>query len=287
MAGASGPTTWLARAIRAGLGHRYPFALCYHGVSSSAPSYDPHGLFVSRDRFSAHLDLIEEQGYELATVSELARRVTADRGLLGVASVTFDDALASTARDAIPLILQRGGNCSLFVPTGLMGRPHPDVEHELIMGGGELLELSAAGVEIGAHTVDHLWLPRMSYEQVLDQMRRSRATLEDLLGKPVTAMAYPYGGFDMHTMRAAEEAGFATACACSGAASWSALAVPREPIHPSITALRLRLKMAGLYGPAYALVADGGAIGHRRRARERRAREHEAAAAFEPSHRTA
>lgn len=283
----SRPTSWLARAIGAGLGRRYPFVLCYHGVSSNAPSPDPHGLFVSRDQFCAHLELIEEQSYELATVSSLARRVAADPNVLGVASVTFDDALASTARDAIPLILERGASCSLFVPTGLMGRPHPDLEQEMIMRGGELLELSAEGVEIGAHTVDHLWLPRRSHEQVLDQMRRSRATLEDLLGKPVTAMAYPFGGFDLNTMRAAEEAGFTTACACSGAASWNALAVPREPIHPSVTALRLRLKMAGLYGPAYALVADGGPIGHRRRMRERRTNEHEAAAAFEPSHRTA
>jgi peptidoglycan/xylan/chitin deacetylase (PgdA/CDA1 family) len=86
----------------------------------------------------------------------------------------------SSLPDAIPLILQRGANWTLFVPTGSMGRPHPDLPQEMIMCGEDLLELSAEGVEIGAHTVEHLWLPRMSYEQVLDQMRRSRATLEDL-----------------------------------------------------------------------------------------------------------
>jgi hypothetical protein len=67
-------------------------------------------------------------------------------------------------------------------------------------------------------------------------------------------MAYPFGALDERTVRAAGEAGYEIACACSGPGPWRALTIPREPVYATATPLRLQLKMAGLYGPAHALV---------------------------------
>jgi peptidoglycan/xylan/chitin deacetylase (PgdA/CDA1 family) len=122
-------------------------------------------------------------------------------------------------------------------------------------------------VEIGTHSIDHVPLSAMPYAEALDQMRRSREALEDLLGKPVRTMAYPFGAIDEQTMRAAEEAGYEAACACSGPGPWRALSIPREPVYATATPLRLRLKMAGLYGPAHALVGGNGPLHRRRSAR--------------------
>jgi peptidoglycan/xylan/chitin deacetylase (PgdA/CDA1 family) len=253
------PLRWVAHAAGTGLGRRYPFVLCYHGVGSVANGADPSGIFVSRDLFQSHLEVIAERDYELVSVGELWARMKHDANadpVTGVGSISFDDGLVKTVRDALPLLLERGMRCSMFIPTGLMGRPHPDINGELIVSAEEVRELADAGIEIGAHSVDHVPLSRLSYNDALDQMRRSRATLEDLLGKPVTAMAYPFGALNARTTRAAQEAGYEVACACSGPGAWLPLSLPREPIYATATPLRLRLKMAGLYGPAHALVGD-------------------------------
>jgi peptidoglycan/xylan/chitin deacetylase (PgdA/CDA1 family) len=121
-----------------------------------------------------------------------------------------------------------------------------------IMSAAEVVELAESGMEVGTHTVDHVSLPGVTYAEALDQLRRSRANLEDLLGRPVTAMAYPFGAFDEQAIRAAEEAGYEIACGCTGPAPWRPMSIPREPIFPTITKLRLRLKMAGLFGPVHA-----------------------------------
>ena len=121
------------------------------------------------------------------------------------------------------------------------------------MTAPEVAELARAGVEIGAHSVDHPDLEQLRYEEVVDQLRRSREVLEDLIGAPVRSMAYPYGRAGAQTTRAAAEAGYELACLCSGAGPWRALGIPREPVHPSIDDLRLRVKMAGLYGPVHTL----------------------------------
>jgi peptidoglycan/xylan/chitin deacetylase (PgdA/CDA1 family) len=263
----SAPLRWVSHAVGAGLGRRYPFVLCYHGVGEVAAADDPSGIFLSGELFARHLDVIADAGYELLTVSDLWRAVDSGPGALARGAISFDDGLVKTMRGAVAMLLDRGVPCSVYVPTGLMGRPHPDVNGELIASPEEIRELAQAGVEIGAHSVDHVALTGLGHDAALEQLRRSRATLEDLLGSPVKAMAYPFGAVDEQTMEVAEEAGYEVACAVSGAGPWRAMCLPREPVHASATPLRLRLKMAGLYGPVYAFVGDHGPLrgGRRRR----------------------
>jgi peptidoglycan/xylan/chitin deacetylase (PgdA/CDA1 family) len=122
------------------------------------------------------------------------------------------------------------------------------------MTPAEVVELEAAGFEIGAHSVDHRQLPQLDDADLHDQLRRSRAVLEDLLGHAVTTMAYPFGAYDARVVEAAREAGYELAWGCSGTGPWDdPLRLPREPVFPSLTPLRLRLKTAGLYGPVHRL----------------------------------
>ncbi len=244
---------WLARAAGTLAGRRYPFVLCYHGVGPISAGGDPLRLFVSRDVFSRHLDVIQRRGYELLAMSDLWKLVRSGDGATRRASITFDDGLVRTAHEGVSVMLERGIPCSMFVSTGLLGKPHPDLNGAMIMTAAEVVELAEAGVEIGAHSVDHVRLDELEYADALDQLRRSRAVLEDLLGKPVTSMAYPYGRASERTIRAASEAGYEMACVCSGPGVWQPFRIPREPIYSSVTSLRLRLKMAGLYGPVHAL----------------------------------
>jgi polysaccharide biosynthesis protein PslH len=256
----SAPSRWLSHAAGSAVGRRYPFALCYHGVGSIAPGSDPNGIFVSRELFVSHLDVMQEQHYEMLSVSELWSLMRHGSSAHGKGSITFDDGLQKTAREVVPLLVERGMACSMFIPTGLMGSPHPDLDDEMIVTAEQVAELAQAGVEIGAHSVDHVRLSDMGYEDSLEQLRRSRAVLEDILGKPVTSMAYPYGAYTARTIRAAAEAGYETACACAGPGPWRALSLPREPIHATVTPLRLRVKMAGLYGPVHTLVGEHGPL---------------------------
>jgi peptidoglycan/xylan/chitin deacetylase (PgdA/CDA1 family) len=251
--GVSSSGRWLARVATTMLGRRDPFVLCYHGVGPISSGGDPLRLFVSREVFSRHLDTIQASGYELLTVTDLWRRMNSGSDAQRSCSVTFDDGLVRTAHEGIPLLLERGIPCSMFVSTGLMGKPHPDLDGAMIMTAAEVVGLADAGVEIGAHSVDHVHLDELSYADALEQMRCSKVVLEDLLGKPVTAMAYPYGRASEQTMSAALEVGYELACVCIGPGQWLPMSIPREPIYSSVTMLRLRLKMAGLYGPVHAI----------------------------------
>ncbi len=254
---------WPLHALRVAFGHRPPFALCYHGVGDVAPAADPQGLFVEAGLFAAHLDTLADDGYALVGTSELWRRVGAEeRERIG--ALTFDDALAQTAETAMPLLAERGMRASVYVATALLDQPHPHVEGERVMAASQVVELADAGFEIGAHTVDHPYLPSLSDDELHDQLRRSRAQLEDLIGERVASMAYPFGAVDERVARAARDAGYETACGCAGPGPWDPMRLPREPVFPSVTTLRLRVKAAGLYGPVHRL-SDLGATAVARR----------------------
>lgn len=78
----------------------------------------------------------------------------------------------------------------------------------------ELMLLDASGMCIGAHTISHPVLSEASAELAWGEIRQCHQNLEQALGKPVWALAYPYGDFcsvGTREIRMAEEAGFVCA----------------------------------------------------------------------------
>ena len=75
-------------------------------------------------------------------------------------------------------------------------------------------------VEVGSHTVTHPVLSALSPDLQRDEIHRSKAALDDLLGRPVRSFAYPYGAptnYTSETIAIVREAGYS--CACSTVAS--------------------------------------------------------------------
>jgi peptidoglycan/xylan/chitin deacetylase (PgdA/CDA1 family) len=244
-----------ANAARLVRDRRPPFVLCYHGIGVAAPGSDPHGLLITPDAFAAHLDALDDAGYRLVTVGELWPRVAASgpRAARGLGVITFDDGLEETLGAALEIARRRDAILTAFVPSGLLGSRHPDLPDKRIADERRLRELADAGIEIGGHSATHVDLVAAGPDHAADEVRRDRDTLQEILDRPVAGMAYPYGRYDAQTIAATRDAGYAYACACTGAGPWRAYEVPREPVFPATSITRLRVKVAGLHGPVHAL----------------------------------
>lgn len=68
----------------------------------------------------------------------------------------------------------------------------------------ELKQLRRAGMTIGAHTLSHPMLSRMSQEDAREEIAQSRSALENALDEKVWGLAYPFGTRD--TVSCREEA---------------------------------------------------------------------------------
>jgi peptidoglycan/xylan/chitin deacetylase (PgdA/CDA1 family) len=76
----------------------------------------------------------------------------------------------------------------------------------------ELQTLAGSIVEIGAHTLSHPSLSATPEEEQRREIVGSRTRLEELLGRPVTTFAYPYGDYDDRAVRIVSRGGFRAAC---------------------------------------------------------------------------
>jgi peptidoglycan/xylan/chitin deacetylase (PgdA/CDA1 family) len=87
----------------------------------------------------------------------------------------------------------------------------PGVLKDLCVSWDEVRVLADAGVSFGAHTESHPILTRVSKEQARREITGSKQRLEEELGRPVRAFAYPNGGqgdFDQATVGILAAAGF-------------------------------------------------------------------------------
>lgn len=101
----------------------------------------------------------------------------------------------------------------------------------------ELLQLAEDElVELGAHTMTHPVLAKLSIETQQQQIKQSKTLLEELLGQPVNGFSYPHGlpgDYTSETVAITRAAGFSYACAAFGGIvdkNTDSFQLPRYPI---------------------------------------------------------
>jgi peptidoglycan/xylan/chitin deacetylase (PgdA/CDA1 family) len=224
-----------------------PVALAYHGVGAPADGEDPNRLVVTPRRLEAQVRLLQRLGYRFRTAAEVLEQGGGAPPARGTAVLTFDDGWRDAVTTTAPLLRRLGVRATFYVCPALLGRRHADVRGEAgrLMDAGEVAELDALGMDVASHTLTHPDLRTLDDAGLERELRGSRAALEDLLGRPVRTLAYPFGLFDERVRTAAGAAGYGLAWAWMPG-PWSPLAAPRLPGPPRHGAGRLALKLLGV-----------------------------------------
>ena len=117
----------------------------------------------------------------------------------GSVALTFDDGYRNFADVALPMLEKLKFPATLFVVSGFCGRRNewPDQPAGAapslpLMPWQELAALPSS-VELGAHTVTHRDLRKLSREDCEHELSHCREEIERRTGRPVRWLAYPYG----------------------------------------------------------------------------------------------
>lgn len=221
--------------------------LAYHSISSGPPP-----LCVSPARFADHLTSLCDAGWSALTLDELLEGQARGGWPARRVMLTFDDALASFASQALPQLARVGYSATVFVVAGRIGGETdwrgwpPGTPGERLMDRAALLDAAAAGVEIGAHAMSHVRLSTLDAGAAAREVLDGRKRLEDLLSRPVRSFAYPFGDAPPEAARLVREhfdAGYGIRLAYASPAS-------RVELFERIDAyyVRRRRSLAGLSG---------------------------------------
>jgi peptidoglycan/xylan/chitin deacetylase (PgdA/CDA1 family) len=176
----------------------------YHYIRVNPSPSDRLGynLSVTPADFAAQMDWLANNGYHPITFAELHSYLNGQRGLPSRPVIlTFDDGYSDFFTTALPILRAHDFSAVAYVVSGFMGRSG-------YMTAAQVLEADRSGIEIGAHTVDHVDLARQSSAGVHFQLTASKTTLEGLLGHPVLSLCYPSGRFNSTVISAAANAGY-------------------------------------------------------------------------------
>ena len=80
--------------------------------------------------------------------------------------------------------------------------------HRAFMSWDEIREMSRAGVEFGAHTVNHVFLPTLTLDDVHSELVESRNAIRTEIGTSVSGFAYPWGAMNGAIRDCVIQAGF-------------------------------------------------------------------------------
>ncbi|MBI3486182.1 polysaccharide deacetylase family protein [Candidatus Daviesbacteria bacterium] len=182
--------------------------LIYHYVEHVQDSGDKIRISLNTlpEVLDKQIETLVQAGYSFITASELADILD---GIKPAPSkpvmLTFDDGYRDFYIDAFPILKKYNVKAVNYVVSGFINLPNN-------LTDAQLKEIVESGlVEIGAHTVHHLALAGLSDSQLAFEVGQSKIQLEQHLGFPITAFAYPYGSFDIHAIQSVKQAGFRTA----------------------------------------------------------------------------
>ena len=161
-----------------------------------------------RRGFDAHLRYMRRRG-DFISMDDAVEAMNNPRGIGGrYFCVTFDDGVKNCVTNALPILVDRRVPAAFFIATDYVGlrletdwdRIHPFPQPYTGFRGAfdfvtwdDCRRMHAAGMTIGAHTRRHRRLTSLSASECDDELRGSKARIEEELNTPCMHFAAPWG----------------------------------------------------------------------------------------------
>lgn len=172
--------------------------LYYHSVDENAANE----VTITPEKLQEQLDYINDNNYVTITMTELYDHIENNKPIPEKSIlITFDDGYMNNYTEAFPMLKELNMTATIFcIGNSLDGSYYLSEE--------AIKEMSDYGIDIESHTVNHVHLDTMSYDEQLLELKNSKNILEKITGKEVLSLAYPFGDYNDNTIKAAKDAGY-------------------------------------------------------------------------------
>ena len=159
-----------------------PINLTFHGVGEPQRRLEAGeaAVWVTHDQFHRMLDTVEGR-------SDVR--------------ITFDDGNASDLEHALPALRKRGLEATFFVVAGRLGAP-------TFLDENGVRALADAGMGIGCHGMRHRPWRGLGERDLHEELVEAKRRLEEIVERPVTEAACPFGSYDRRVLRTLRGSGY-------------------------------------------------------------------------------
>jgi peptidoglycan/xylan/chitin deacetylase (PgdA/CDA1 family) len=192
--------------------------LLYHRILSRGSDRDMANIGVDEIAFRKQIEWLDKWGYTSITFADYSLFMKGELDLpQKPVIITFDDAYKDIYEHGFPVLMQYGMRAVVFVVAdkSIMTSVWDEGIGEVfeLLNQHEILEMNAAGFEVGSHTTGHPRLTVVNLELAREEIEQSKISLEILLNAPVRSFAYPFGLLNDQIKGVVRESGYSFACA--------------------------------------------------------------------------
>ncbi|MGE5397697.1 MAG: polysaccharide deacetylase family protein [Chitinophagales bacterium] len=191
--------------------------LAYHKVSPD-PRAGGLGLRVKPADFDWQMRYLKDNGYHSVSIGSVIDHFTRGKKLPKKPFVvTLDDGYQDNYFYVYPILKKYGYTATIFVATKTIGRFNEfDYKDGIqpknkMLTWDEIKEMSANGITIGAHTIDHVHLTEITPDKARHQIAGSKEVLEKELKKEIQYFCYPYGEYNQAIAEIVKDSGYLAA----------------------------------------------------------------------------
>lgn len=166
--------------------------LMYHQIGEEVNPYQ-YGLFVSAKNFEEQMKYLKEAGYTPIHFDEIYNIKNIKKPII----ITFDDGYEN---NMIAYHILRNLKDDTFKPKATFFIIGKNIDRQDYLSSEQIKEMSDSGIiSIQSHTMTHPFFNdfvRMGDIDLEKEIRDSKYLLEELTGKKVNTIAYPYGSYN-------------------------------------------------------------------------------------------
>lgn len=200
--------------------------LCYHQLKdfNASAGAMTKVYTVKPPDFAAQMKALSEAGYNSILPEQLYEYLVHNAPLPAKPiMITFDDTRSEQYSIGAAEMKKYGFKGVFFVMTVSINRPG-------YMSKEEIKSLADDGHVVAAHTWDHHMVTKYSGEDWNTQLVKPKAKLEEIIGKPLTDFAYPFGLWNTAAIPELKKSGYKMAYI---------LSTKRDSIDPLYTIRRM------------------------------------------------
>lgn len=178
-----------------GFSLRVPILMYHRIVPPAEAGNSLPSLVVPPEVFAAQMAALDAAGWRTVTAAQLAADLAAGRvPAAHTFVVTFDDGYDDGYRYALPVLQAHHFVATYYIVPGRIGNP-------IVLTADHVRALTAAGMEIGDHTMNHVDLPHLTGAALSYQVAGAADRIAALTGQLPTTFAYPFGAEDPAVVR--------------------------------------------------------------------------------------
>jgi peptidoglycan/xylan/chitin deacetylase (PgdA/CDA1 family) len=181
--------------------------LMYHSIGIGR--FNPY--VVSTDRLNKDMQYLKKNGFTTLSTDELYDFMVKNKPVPKKSVlITFDDGYEDNYTNAYPILKKFNFKATIFVITGYIDKGNR------YLSSSQLKEMQRNGIDIESHTNLHDKLGNDSYSVQLKTLKISKEYIEKTLNKRVRYISYPYGSYNLNTLKAVQAAGYEMAFTTKG-----------------------------------------------------------------------